>query len=544
MSTAATPAPSTEASAAPPLPRDERRWTTVDTLCLLLALAATTIRYYHTPFEASALNLVPDAVEYAVGAHRIATVGEFNLAWNGQTYPSRYAPWMSLLLAPAYLIAPDELGAGVYVMLGFCLLTSASAYLAGKALAGTAGGCAAAGALLLHDGLAVFGGYMMTDLPSTALGLSAVAWLIWRRAGGTPRFGDYVLVGVFVAVAYGLRQTALAFVLPPLLLAWTGPKGRARAIAIAALVLPVIAIQLATWGYQYRTFGDPFRNGYQYWCPVPYDYPGLTFSGAYVAGNASMLLHTDTLVPAVVGVVGMMGLLWRRPSGWGFAIFAAVAVVVPTTVFYQFYFFPSVRFYLTLIEFGLAFGAAGVAAMLPPRLRSSTAVAQIVLVTCAGWGIAARSTYDIEPPFRRMTAEQLAQVVPDDGLIVTEIHAPYLEPMVLRGTRRRVLPISRGTEYASKLAAPRYLGPLDPPPSGPTDHRAAGLLRAGGIDVFPATALDAVDDLVAQVNAGRPVFLVLSASPDCALLVEALRPRVAIVRTPAVPEIAVLRPRQ
>ena len=89
-------------------------------LLLVLLLAGWTL--WRSPWSASNLAIVPDSVEYAIGAQRLVTVGRYDLEIEGVSFPPRYPPWFSaLFLAPAYALAPSELGIGILPVLVLAL---------------------------------------------------------------------------------------------------------------------------------------------------------------------------------------------------------------------------------------------------------------------------------------------------------------------------------------------------------------------------------------------------------------------------------------
>ena len=85
---------------------------------LLALVIAAIILLYKDPYEASALRVVPDSVEYAIGAWHLVHDGSYYIVLDGRQYPSRYPPWFSaLFICPAYLLAGDELGNAIYPIL-------------------------------------------------------------------------------------------------------------------------------------------------------------------------------------------------------------------------------------------------------------------------------------------------------------------------------------------------------------------------------------------------------------------------------------------
>jgi hypothetical protein len=85
------------------------------------------------------------------------------------------------------------------------------------------------------------------------------------------------------------------------------------------------------------------------------------------------------------------------------------------------------------------------------------------------------------------------------------------------------------------------LGPIDPPPRGPTDHRAPGLLRAGAIDPCPVVATESREKLAGWVREGRPVFVDVSFLPTDAPLGRILDPSLVVVPNPHVPWLGEVR---
>lgn len=78
-------------------------------LFLNLAIAFTIL--FRTAYNASDLEIVPDSVEYTVAASRLVTDQSYTIVMDGQSWPSRYPPWFSMLvIAHAHLLFGDEPG--------------------------------------------------------------------------------------------------------------------------------------------------------------------------------------------------------------------------------------------------------------------------------------------------------------------------------------------------------------------------------------------------------------------------------------------------
>src|SRR5439155_13491231 len=143
----------------------------------------------------------------AVAAQRLVTLGRLDIQVAGKGYPQRYPPLFSLLLAPAYVVAPQQLGAGVVIIWLFALAAIACVFALGKSLSGSTVGGAFAAAMLLCDPLPVrHAAQIITDIPAAALGLGGCLLFIraMRRAGPAA----YLLAGFVFALAAGLRSTS------------------------------------------------------------------------------------------------------------------------------------------------------------------------------------------------------------------------------------------------------------------------------------------------------------------------------------------------
>lgn len=490
-------------------------------LPLLVALLAG-FRLYRSPWSASALEIVPDSVEYAIGAQRFATLHSYDIVIDGVSYPPRYPPWFSVaILAPVYALAPGEIGNGILPVLAFAIAAVVAAYTIGRKLAGEWAGVLAALALLSSPVVSVLSRMIMTDVPALALGLIACAlyMTLSERDSGPWRFA---VAGLLAAGAFALRNVYLAVLVPFL---WLVLRGRgSRASKVAALLGPSALVAAATAVYNHAAFGDWRRTGYHFWCSVPYDYANLLFSPAYVRINLVQFLSVGALVTLAFGAAGIAVLVLRKPTGRGPLLRFLLLAAVPGTVFHLFYFFPSIRFHLFALALLTVLGGAGIAVLVPEGVRRKLWFLPALLVLAVFvWPRQA------EPePARRKVAEALARETPRDAVVVSAIDPVYLEPFILRGTQRRVVPVSRGIEYASKVATPRRIDQLDPPPTGPGDHRAPALLRAGAKEAVAFTADEAPNALIEWVRSGVPVYVDASFLPRGArldrILGNALRP--------------------
>ncbi|HEV2472095.1 MAG TPA: glycosyltransferase family 39 protein, partial [Chthonomonadales bacterium] len=486
-----------------------RRWLFVSP-CLLLALI-TVIFLYRSPHSASDLEIVPDSVEYALAARRFALQCSYSIEINHSEFPPRYPPGFSVAaLAPAYLLLPESLGAGILAVLAFAVVGALAAYGIGRRLSGTWGGFAAGLCLAAYKGYAAMSRLIMSDVPLAALFL--VGCLLYMRMRTRTRPLDYVLAGLLTAYAFAIRTEGLVLLLPFALL-WLRDR-RKPATGWFGLLAPTAIVIGATLAYNHAVFGQWMRTGYQFWCAVPYDYPGLVMSVHYLPANLRLLFAwpegKQCLFAFAAGAIGI-ALLMRRSARRALPpLRFAALTALPVSIAHLFYFYPAYRFHLPLFSFCLICFGAGIAAFVPRAIRSGKSLAAIAGAAACG----ALLLRPAERPTPRLRAAiAIARVTPRNSLILTNIDAVYMYPIVLGHTGRSVLPLTRDAEYASKcISLHRAPHPI-PAPSSPLDHRCAGLLRAGAREVFPYVLVEAPQRVAEIASGGRPVFIDLSAAP-------------------------------
>lgn len=477
---------------------------------------------------------MPDSVEYAVAADRVATFHGYNLLIDGVERPPRYPPWFSVgLLAPVLFFARGEIGAAILPVLALGILSVVTAFAVGRTLAGEWAGVGAALALLFNPAFVVLSHHVTTEVPALAFGLLG-CWLYLRggeRATGRESLG----AGLAAAAGFALRSESIAMLLP---FTWRILRNeRRRALPLGLLVLPSVLVGAATAWYNAQTFGSWRRTGYHYWCPVPYEFPGMVFGVHYVPQNLEGLLTLPRIGVLALGAAGFVVLIARhRDAAWRVLSYFALAAL-PGTLLHLLYFYPEARFHLFVLALASVIGGAAAGSLAGTAARGR--LWPIPLVLALAVFLPPRET--LPPPYRRIVAETIARETPNDAVIVSGLDPVFLEPYLLRGSARTIVPASHNIEFASKLVAPEPIASIDPPPRSVVDHRAPGLLRAGAIDPCPVVATEAPDALKGWLRAGRRVFVDQSFLPADAPLARIAGRTFAVVGNPRLPWLVELR---
>jgi 4-amino-4-deoxy-L-arabinose transferase-like glycosyltransferase len=472
----------------------------------LIVIAA--IWLFRAPYIASDLAVTPDSVEYAIAPLELLETGDYHIFVQNRALPPRYPPWFSAIaILPAYVLFGREPGNAILPITLFAVAGIVFAWAIGKRIASTSGAILAALTLLALPSYNAWAAHVMTDVPCTTIMLGTCLLYLRVRSPSAPTL-LFLAAGFCVGLATLFRPVYAAMLLPFVLVIIQSRERRvSRAVA---LLLPAFAAVLATVTYNRATFGSFLRNGYHFWTPVPADYPELTFSLSYVKNNVWVITHTAFLMLMVVSLVAWIVLSTRRrsplqPTHTVLAQAATFFVLTsgPICLFHLFYFFPAERFYLPLLA-GLAVITGSLLGFLINERW--TQIWKLLLPMTLLVAVGARVLTPDPSPRRRLAADKVRQDTPPNAFVISAIDPVYLERMAARGSSRRIVPISRDVEYASKLIAPKRIDHPEPPPLNWRDHRALGLIRGGAQEAVSFVASEQIDILVAERRRGTPLF--------------------------------------
>ena len=476
---------------------------------LLLLLLIATIWLYRTPYSASNLEVPPDTVEYALAPLQFLETGDYKIIVEGRPLPPRYPPWFPVLaILPAYVLFGHDPGNAILPVTLMAVAGVGFAWAIGKRLGAAAGGILAGLAVLLLPSYGMWATQVMTDVPGTALMLATCLLYLRFRAG--PRsISLYFGAGALIAIATLFRPVFAAMLFPFLLEIL---RDRQRLIrATAGLLLPMAVAAGVSLAYNASAFGSPLRNGYGFWAAVPHDYLSLTFSLSYLKVNMWLLSRTIFPFLLVVCVAAWFIVRKREPAALAGSrqplrnvITFLVLATGPILLFHLFYFFPSDRFHIPMFA-GAAVLAGGMLGLLfRPR---TTLLLKWVLPGLLLLAIGARIAVPEPVPHRRLAAERVRRYTPDNAIVISAIEPVYLERLAGLGSSRRIVPISRNVEYASKFLVRQRIDLPNPSRLNWRNGRLSSLLRSGAVEAVQFVASEQLDALVAHAASGTPIFL-------------------------------------
>jgi len=493
-------------------------------LPVLIALIAAAV-FHVSPYRASNFDIIPDSGEYAIGAHNLVTSGSYHIEINGESFPSRYPPWFSgLFLAPAYIIFGREPGNAIYPVLLLAIIGVLAAFFIGRKISGNWGGILSS---LLLIFLPVYNKYsrtIMSDVPSTALTLTACyCYMQIRTANAHAGIWTFAAGGIAASLAGAVRPLLLSTVLPLILACFLPVNKERRRFKLLAVILPSTVVIAANLVYNHAVFGSPFRDGYHFWCSVPFDYSWLCFSTQYIGNNLKTVLLSP--IPALVLFAIIACLLSHRLNKPEHSELSCdsplrhiteflLIACTPFITIHLLYFFQAERFYLPAIAI-LAVISGSMAAR---GIQSVTVLYGAgFLIILLGIAIAVHVLVPEPKPLGRIVAGQISSSTPEHSIIISSMDPVYLSFFAVKSTKRRIIPLSRNVEYASTLVCPKKILNPVPPPVSHRDLRCEGLIKAGARIIFPSTAVEIIPLLRDEALKGTPVFIEVLLLLECDL---------------------------
>jgi hypothetical protein len=124
--------------------------------------------------------------------------------------------------------------------------------------------------------------------------------------------------------------------------------------------------------------------------------------------------------------------------------------------------------------------------------------------------VAARIATPAPIPLRRLAADEVRKHTPENAIVISGIDPVYLARLAGYGSSRRIVPLSRNVEYASKLLVRKR---VDDPRLGLLnwkDPQALALIRPHAEEAVRFVASERMNELAMEVARGTPIFFASS----------------------------------
>lgn len=508
-------------------------------LGIILALGFAAFLLY-VPWQIGfSLAIPPDAEEYAFSLANLIEHGKFGFQLDGVWYPSRYTPWFSLTcLLPCYLLNGGNSLALQPGILVFSLAVLIILYWMGRKLGlGGWSWIPPILAMLLPD-FAFYSRLIMTEIPYTALLLaSSLVFLRFVEAFSSPSRKMILAAGLLVTWCGAVRSTGLPMLAPfAIVLCIRNKKWKQRISSIALLATPAILFEILNFTYNLHVFGIPFRNGYNYWCSIPYDYPNMLFNIRYLKEAIPYLMGKPLIQFLLLTLLGWAFISCRRAhdlpnlatenhSGIAlFGYFAFQCLVLASL--YLPYYWTDVRFFVPIsicllpIPFFLV---KSITTKFPPKIQKTSLILIVILLGlfCLGTSNLFQGLASTRPT---MTARALKtkEVIPPHSMLILTGDPNLNEYVAIGGRDIRNLPPFRNTDYTMHMVADRSVRNAFPNPPDQwypmyrKEYVEGGTCKAP----FSNVLCESLEPLFESLNEGRRIFLV-----DQVPSIEAIKPQ-------------------
>lgn len=464
---------------------------------IVLAAAWAAAVLYRSPYRASNLETVPDAVEYANTAYRLVKEGRITLPIENREFPSRYQPWFSLMvILPAYIWPGAQPGWGIFPVWLLGMLGAVTLATLARKCAGDTAAAAAALLLMVGTDYTLWGRKILTDVPAAAMLMLALYWTIRGQetdedSATSEGTSARVLWATMALVAATLWRPAFGI----FGLSLVGMSLRRRNWKMLVVVAAAFAFSVAVLlAYNYAVFGHPLRSGYLFWCSDIFGVKGTAFALQHVMRNVSTILGARTGWVWGIGIGGFLfpsvRAYWRDHAparnillwaAWSCPVFALLHFL---------YFFPDTRFFLPLSALMALLGGVHMGVILTrvPPLFARFAFAGLIAAFCVWRAF----FYEPEQPLRRIAADLIREHTSADATVVTTLDPVYLKMMLGYDDRRHLIPLSRRMEYASKKVMISWIEPKRSPDS---------------IPAVQYVAAEQVADLQRRIEQGEQIYV-------------------------------------
>lgn len=472
------------------LQKDISRSLVLDMVIVVGLVLVAWLAFYVTPEFAA--NLAQDGGDFAVPAVNLLERGRLVDSAYGHEFPPLHPPGMPLLLVPAYMLFGHAFGNGIYPILGCALVTIVLTYAIGRRLGGRLCGAFAALFLITHYGFWQYSQKIMSEVPSTLLGIAVLALLLPTREQKRPGFVCFT-AGCLLGLAVTLRPDNVLLLGPAvLLLAWEGAwRKRLWRVGLCLAGLAPFIVGLAV--YDQVTFGSPWRTGYRYWGggmddKLPsFSVENVTLAGVMwrhgitkpmggiLEGNGvfyakSLLSETDTsrifghplywqlpgrslyqtlvLLRTALGVIGLLACLaaWRTNSLRRHFLLWLVGTAAVYVGFFLLFWWQEERYIMRVAPAYCLANAIGVTTLFntwsAKGVRTLVAILVGILIIAFAffnWQMGFPSGNDLHA---YDTLTQAARQIESNAVVVSNFEPVRVDAYLIRGTHRIAVPLS------------------------------------------------------------------------------------------------------
>ena len=480
-----------------------------------------------------ALSVPPDSSEYSICLANLFEYGRFGFTLNGEWYPSRYTPFFSLLcLTPAYLLSGCNVLCIHWSIMLFALALLAAVWKIGLLCGLKKLAILPPILLMFMPDFLFYSRVAMTEVPYAAL-VSALALVFVRFVNQRqPSIRMCVGIGLLVSWAGLVRFTGFTIIIPFVVVVMFRQKEwRIRIKHVCSLSLPIVIAMVIGLTYNYVVFDSPFRNGYNYWLALPFDYPNLTFNIKYVAsvvpGYLMFPIMQFTLFLILIILLATLHIV-RKKAYKDFIPFLMMEGFVMVHAFvllflYAGYYTIDTRFFLsiTVLVVPLFFAATNII-LADCRARFKTFIQILIFVGSVQVVLLSSNLYsDLPTPRSMWLAESRisASILPAGAIVIQQGDPNVVDYFGYNSKGLILYPRKRRVIYVNDMISPNNISPVCQSPNvdvrWPTRTQSSSIvpecIKSGTSRLpFPSTFEEDPLKVKSYIDNGKRVFMMKS----------------------------------
>ena len=487
--------------------------------CGMLLIAAFLI---YLPSELGmSLLIAPDASEYSICLANLFEHGRFGFTLNGEWYPSRYAPWFSLLcLTPAYLLSGGDVLCLHWAILVFALVLLFVVWKIG-AVCGLGKMAILPPVLLMFmPDFLFYSRVVMTEIPYATL--FVILTFVFVRFVDLSHPSPKLCVGIGFLVAWtGLvRFTGFALIIPFVVVVFARHAGwKFKVGRVLLMALPIIVALVAGLAYNWYVFGSPSRSGYNYWSAFPFDFRKVTFNWHYVLPAISSLFGNLIIpitvvfmtVPLVVASLDLRNANVAKNRRFLLVVVFVMVHAVVLLGLYLGYYWTDTRFFLPLTVISTVMFFVAVNDVVSRCFSRQRALLVAILFAGSVFAVV-RAECRYVPltrgrPIWFVESQMSAEILPRQSIVLQKGDPSLMDYFGFKDKRIILYPLDRGFDYLANMVAPRQITNLWRPQEQWHGYIISELIDSGICRLpFPSTFEEDPNQIVLFLDEGKRVF--------------------------------------
>ena len=482
---------------------EQRKVFLKDLIITIILLSISSFVFYRPAWHAANLDYSPDSTERVAATINFLRNGEYKILIDGIVHPPRYEPFFSIVFfSIPLLLSSFHIGAVIYSIFTVSCIGLLIVYFFLSRLTNRLFSLTACLLVLSIPDFQLMSKKIMTDAPSAIF--ATIAFLIYVKItqSSNPSKKNVLFYGILCGIAFAIRSTNIFIIIPYLVWLFINRNFKDKILRFFLVTFPTCLLLILNSIYNYRTFGDFFRNGYNYWASIPYDIFSLTFNFSYFANNLAIYLKNYGIIVIFGSLIVLLFLLVKdKKTVANFNILIYLySVIFPTLIIYLLYFYNDLRFLLGIQVTLICL----ITILISNNYKRTNFIFILFLIIGITLTFTNYISYQKFPLYNSFRSQILSKYLKPNSILISSIDEVYLN-LRFKNLNLRIYSLDRYNEYASKMIARSKVKNFNG--QDPFEHRIANASDYGLQEAIPILALEKIDYLKAQIDRNRIVLV-------------------------------------